>query len=103
MDVGDGNLVLTPKFLTNKSTKIYLIAFIYPFKFVYSIHCYLPQFVFRDGTSAFLDEVVVREDEEVYESSGAGPSLSSGGDEILQCRVESDGRDQVLLFNSQPS
>ena len=53
--------------------------------------------------SALLDEVIVREDEEVHKSSGAGSSLSCGGDEILQGCVESDGGDQVLLFNSQSS
>ena len=61
-----------------------------------------PHWVLRDGTgsSAFLDKVIVREDEEVNKSSSACSSLGGGGDEILQCRVESDGRDQVLLFNS---
>ena len=59
-----------------------------------------PHWVLRDGSSAFLNEVIVSEDEEVDESSGAGSSLGGGGNEILQCRVKSDGRDQVLLFNS---
>ena len=59
-----------------------------------------PHWVLRDGSSAFLNEVIVSKDEKVNESSGTGSSLGGGGNEILQRRVESDGRDQVLLFNS---
>ena len=59
-----------------------------------------PHWVLRDGSSAFLDEVIVSEDKEVNESSGAGSSLGGGGNEKLQRCVKSDGRDQVLLFNS---
>ena len=69
----------------------------------YMVLLYLPQFILCDNTPAFLNKVIVRENEKVDESSGACSSLGCGGDEILQGCVESDDRNQVLLFNSQPS
>ena len=62
-----------------------------------------PHLVLGYGSPAFLDEVIVSEDEEVYEGRGARSSLGCGGDEVLQGRIESDSRDEVLLFNSKAS
>ena len=72
----------------------------------YILHCIhmsilSPHGILGHNSPTFLYEVIVRNDKKVNKSSGAGTSFSCGRDEKLQGCVESDGRDQVLLFNSQ--
>lgn len=96
MDVCDGNLMLTPKCNTKRIKSKFI--FITPLPDMFS-----PHLIFRDVSSAFLYEVIVCKDEKVHQSSGAGSSFSGGWNEVLQCGVMSDGRNEVFVIHSQPS
>ena len=96
MDVCDGNLMLTPK--CNTKDKSYIHHAYTQYNIMFS-----PHLIFRDVSSAVLYEVIVCKDKKVHQSSGAGSSFSGGWNEVLQCGVVSDGRNEVLLIHSQPS
>ena len=62
---------------------------------------YAPLVLFDDNGSAGLNEVVVGKDQEVSECCGTCPCPHSGGNEVFQWSVKSEGREQVLFLHSE--
>ena len=60
--------------------------------------CLVPVTLFSCNAMAFLNKVVVNEDEEVYQGGGTGTSSREGGNEILKSDIFCDGWKAVLFF-----
>ena len=95
MEVGDGNLVLTPEFESTRRIlkRVCIIGLLYRDTIS------LPLVILSYKSSALFNEIVMSQNEEIHKGCGAHTSIRCGGNKIFHLRIIIDHSNIEPIFN----